>query len=127
MADQAAGDPEEVIDGPWHWRGGWQRWIFPAVWLIYLGQTLGGIGKHTDGFASLVGIVILVAFAVGYLYGLPFGAAGQEHVWWVITALAVLTLAETFFAHEDALVMCVFIAVLAMARAGAPARSSSPR
>jgi len=118
MADQAAGDPEEVIDGPWHWRGGWQRWIFPAVWLIYLGQTLGGIGTYTDGLASVVGIVILVVFAVGYLYGLPFGAAGQDHVWWVIAVLAVLTLAETFFAHQDALVMCVFIAVLAMSRGG---------
>ena len=111
-------DPEDGIDGAWRWRGGWQRWVFPSVWLIYLGQTLGGIGKHSDGFVSLVGILVLVAFSVCYLIGLPIGAAGERRTWLVIAVLVGLTLAEVSIAREDALVMCVFIAVLAMARGG---------
>ena len=47
------------------------------MWLIYLGQTLGGIGKHSNGLVSLLGIVVLVAFAVCYLCALPFGVAGR--------------------------------------------------
>src|SRR6476661_7201994 len=111
-------DPEDGIDGAWRWRGGWQRWVFPSVWLIYLGQTLGGIGKHSNGIVALLGIVVLVAFSVCYLFALPIGAAGERRTWLAIAVMVGLTLLEVPIAHEDALVMCVFIAVLAMARGG---------
>ena len=113
-----AGDPEDDIAGSWRWRGGWQRWVFPAVWLIYLGQTLGGIGKHSSGTAAWAGVVVLVLFAIGYLVALPIGVDGQRRTWIGIVVLLALTAVESLFAHEDALVMCVFIAVLAMAVGG---------
>src|SRR5436190_17373603 len=92
-------DPEEGIAGAWRWRGGWQRWLFPAVWLIYLGQTLGGIGDHSSGAGTVVGIVVLVTFAVGYLVALPIGVKGQRRTWVAIIALSCLVAIEAAFAH----------------------------
>lgn len=111
-------ETDESIPSAWQWRGGWQRWVFPAVWLIYLGQTLDGIGKHSSGTSAVLGIVVLVVFAIGYLVALPTSVDGQRRTWTAIVILVGLTAIESVFAHEDALVMCVFIAVLAMALGG---------
>ncbi|MFT3851163.1 MAG: sensor histidine kinase [Ilumatobacteraceae bacterium] len=111
-------DTEDPASGAWQWRGGWQRWVFPAVWLVYLGQTLDGIRKHSSGASGAIGIVILVVFATGYLVALPTSVDGQRRTWTAIVVLVCLTGIESVFAHEDALVMCVFIAVLAMALGG---------
>jgi two-component system sensor histidine kinase DesK len=103
----------------WRHTSGWQRWVFPSFWLVYLGQTLGGIGKHSDGFVSLLGIAILLAFCVAYLWALPMGWSNQRSA--LLKALGVmviLTAAEAVIAHEDAFVMCVFIGVLCMAGLG---------
>jgi two-component system sensor histidine kinase DesK len=96
---------------------GWRRWVFPGIWLIYLGQTVGGVSKHSSGTAAAIGYAIVAAFAVCYLIALPRGwelhARGR---FWTLYALAVaLTLAETSFAHQDAFVFCVFLAVLTVA------------
>ena len=29
------------------WGGGWRRYFFPGFWLVYLGQTVDGVGKTT--------------------------------------------------------------------------------
>ena len=98
---------------PWQWRAGWRRWIFPSFWLIYLGQTLGGLGDHASGAWFFVGVAILIAFAVVYILGLPFGN-NRLHTWHAIVAMVALTVAESALAREDAFVMCIFIAVLAV-------------
>ena len=105
---------EDSVEGSWRWRGGWQRWIFPSFWLIYLGQTVGGLGEHATGVWFFVGVAILIAFAVVYIRGLPFGPV-RMRPWQTIGAMVVLTALESILAREDALVMCIFIAVLAMA------------
>jgi two-component system sensor histidine kinase DesK len=104
---------DEGIDGAWRWRGGWQRWVFPSVWMIYLLQTVHGLGVYSPGGWFLVGCAILVVYAYFYLRGLPF-SSGPTHAWQSVGVMLVLTGLETTLAHQDALIMCVFIAVLAM-------------
>jgi len=111
-ADESVDDVS--VEEPWQWRGGWQRWIFPTFWLVYLLQTVGGLGKHAEGAWFYVGVAVLIAFAVTYVLGLPFGSA-HRRTWWAIVTMVVLTGIEAVFAHEDAFVMCIFIAVLVMA------------
>ncbi|MDQ6937187.1 MAG: histidine kinase, partial [Actinomycetota bacterium] len=111
--------------GSWRHRGGWKRWVFPSVWLFYLGQTLGGIGHHAHGMGVVAGIAILVVFAAVYVVALPLGwreASGLIYV--SIAIMIVLTAAETPFAHEDAFVMCVYIGVVCIA--GLPVRQALP-
>jgi two-component system sensor histidine kinase DesK len=84
------------------------------VWLIYLVQTVSGLSDHTSTTWFVVGCVLLVVFAYVYLANLPFGGV-RPHPWLAIAVLSALTIAEAFLAHEDALVMCVFIAVITMA------------
>ena len=93
------------------WRG-WRRLVFPGIWLIYLGQTAAGIGKHSSGLAAAAGYAIVLAFCACYLNALPALWAGRRQRFWTLYyALVILFAVETLFAHEDAFVMCVFIAV----------------
>jgi two-component system sensor histidine kinase DesK len=96
---------------------GWKRYFFPAFWLVYLGQAADGVSKHSHGLAALAGYVIIVAFAACYLAALPMGWDGAKYrVFWVLYAVAVgLTVAESFFAGESALVFSVYLAVLTVA------------
>ena len=104
------------------WGGGWRRYVFPAFWLVYLGQTARG-ARTSHGAAAVVGYLIVVAFAACYLVALPLGWGGQRAAVLVLYVVCVaLTVAEAFFAHADALVFCVYIAVLTVAPA-APFRS----
>jgi two-component system sensor histidine kinase DesK len=98
------------------WGGGWRRYFFPAFWLVYLGQAVDGVAKHSSGAAAVAGYLIVVAFAAVYLAALPMGWSGRDRgFWWLYAATLVLTGAELFFAHADALVFCVYIAVLTVA------------
>jgi len=47
-------------------RFSWE-WLFAAIWLIYLGKTLGALTGRPAGWERDVGIVALGAFAVVYL------------------------------------------------------------
>ena len=96
----------------------WRRYFFPAFWLVYLGQTVDGVSKNSHGAAAVAGYVIVGAFAVAYLAALPIGWDKQcgQKLFWSLYALAVaLTVAEGFFAGKDALVFCVYLAVLTVA------------
>jgi len=98
----------------------WQRYVFPGIWLVYLLQTVSGVSKHSSGVGEIAGYVIVGAFAVTYLLALPAGWHGQaqSRVFWLLYGTTIgLTVAETFFAHQDALVFCVYIAVLTVAAA----------
>ncbi|HKF31912.1 MAG TPA: sensor histidine kinase [Jatrophihabitantaceae bacterium] len=98
----------------------WRRIIFPAIWLIYLGQTANGVSKHSSGWAESVGYAVLVAFCVCYLLALPFAWAGQRKRFWALYAATVALVAiETVFAHEDAFAMLTFVAVLTVGALGA--------
>jgi two-component system sensor histidine kinase DesK len=95
--------------------GGLGRWIFPGFWLIYLLQTASGVSKHAAGAGAVVGYLIIVAFAACYIVAIATRWTNHRVFWALYIATLVLTAAETFFAHEDALVFCVYIAVLTVA------------
>ncbi|MGH8960984.1 MAG: sensor histidine kinase [Jatrophihabitantaceae bacterium] len=98
------------------WAGGWRRWAFPGLWLIYLIQTAGGVHDHSSGVAAVVGYVIIGAFAVCYLAAIASGWEQRtRRFWWLYGATFVLTGVETIFAHADAFVFFVYIAVLTVA------------
>jgi two-component system, NarL family, sensor histidine kinase DesK len=101
------------------WAAGprWKRYFFPAFWLVYLGQAVDGVAKHSHGLGALAGYLIIVAFAACYLAALPMGWDGaQLRVFWILYSATIgLTVAETFFAGEDALVFTVYLAVLTVA------------
>ncbi|HET6876214.1 MAG TPA: sensor histidine kinase [Jatrophihabitans sp.] len=98
------------------WDKGWRRYVFPGLWLIYLGQTAGGVGKHAHGAGAVAGYVVIGVFAVVYLVALPMGWGRDLGAFWFLYGFAfVLTAIECVFAHQDALVFCVYLAVLTIA------------
>ena len=101
---------------PWQWQGppsNWGQYIFPSIWLVYLAQTIDGLSKHNDGWGFGVGIGILVAFAVAYLSALAIAVPNRPQLGWLFVAvLLALTAMESVLAHEDALAMLVYVAVV---------------
>jgi two-component system sensor histidine kinase DesK len=92
---------------------GWRRFVFPGIWLIYLAQTASGVSKHSSGWAEIAGYAIIVAYCAAYVLALPAAWSGNRRQFWALyVSMIVLMGVETIFAHEDALVMCVYIAVL---------------
>ena len=118
MSSDSCGQPT-LNEATRVWADGWRRYFFPAFWLVYLGQAVDGVAHHSHGAAALVGYVLVVAFAATYLIALPLGwdrASAAPRVFWLMYGLAVaLTVGETFFARGDALVFCVYLAVLSVA------------
>jgi two-component system, NarL family, sensor histidine kinase DesK len=97
------------------WGTGWRRYLFPGLWLIYLGQTVSGVQKHSSGAAAVIGYVIVAAFAAVYILSIPSGWTSRRRFWPMYGVGFALMIAETFFAHDDAFVMCVYLAVLTVA------------
>jgi two-component system sensor histidine kinase DesK len=98
------------------WSHGWQRYFFPGLWLVYVAQTIDGVHKHSHGAAAVAGYVIVGVFCVAYLLALPTAWTGERRKFRVIYASCyALTAIETLFAHQDAFVFCVYIAVLTVA------------
>lgn len=101
------------------WGGGWRRYFFPAFWLVYLGQPIDGVSKHATGAGAVAGYLIVAAFAGCYLVALQVGYGRvRPAFWYLYGACFVLTALETPFAHQDALVLCVYLAVLTVAAQG---------
>lgn len=99
-----------------NWNGGWQRWVFPGLWLIYLSQTATGVVQHSEGIGRVIGFGVLAGFALCYLAALPIGQSGLVRRFRALYAAAVvLTVVECFFAHGDALVFLVYLSVLTVA------------
>ena len=110
-----------LVEASRAWGTGWRRYFFPAFWLVYLGQAVNGVAEHSTGAAAIVGYVIVVAFAAAYLAALPLGwdpTCGRRLFWTLYAAAIGLTFAEAFLAGSDALVFCVYIAVLTVAARG---------
>lgn len=96
------------------WGGtGFRRWLFPGFWLVYLGQTIDGVSTYAHGTAAVVGYLLVAVFAAVYLTALQFGWGEQNVPFWTLYAVGVgLTVAESFFARESALVFLVYLGVL---------------
>jgi two-component system sensor histidine kinase DesK len=105
------------------WGGnGIGSYVFPAFWLVYLAQTADGVSKHSHGAAAVVGYLLIVAFAAVYLIALQLGFGQRRPAFWALYAVALaLTTVECFFAHADALVFLVYVAVLTVATRARPA------
>lgn len=99
---------------------GFRRYVFPGLWLIYLGQTLSGIQKHSDGADRWIGYGLVALFAICYLLALPGAWSGTVRVrfWSLYNVCIALTIQTYWYAHEDASVMLVFVAVLTVAVLG---------
>ncbi|MEO6887216.1 MAG: histidine kinase [Jatrophihabitantaceae bacterium] len=114
--DTADPVPERMTARSGLWAGGWRRWAFPGLWLVYLAQTAGGVHEHSTGAAAITGYVIIGVFAGCYLAAIASGwQARMRRFWWLYSATLVLTGVETIFAHADAFVFFVYIAVLTVA------------
>ena len=99
------------------WAPNWRRYFFPAFWLVYLGQAVDGVSKHSHGTAAVIGYVLIVLFAAVYLLALPVGwDSGSVPFFWALYGIAIgLTIATAFLAGPDALVLNVYLAVLTTA------------
>ena len=95
--------------------GGWRPLLFPGIWLIYLLQTAGGVATYSEGAVEVVGYAVIVLFGAAYLLAIDSARTNLTRYWRFFGAMVLLTVAEIPIAHEDAFVMCVFIAVLIMA------------
>lgn len=95
--------------------GGWRPLLFPGIWLIYLLQTAGGVATYSEGAVEVIGYAVIVLFGAAYLLAIHVARTNLTRYWRFFGAMVLLTLAEIPIAHEDAFVMCVFIAVLIMA------------
>jgi len=95
----------------------WRQLVFPAVFMVYLLQTAGGVFDHADGIGVAIGLLVLLAFCACYLLAMMAGRnqAGPRLFWTYYAAMLVCTAVETLFAHEDAFVMLVYVAVLTVA------------
>ncbi|MGH9123632.1 MAG: sensor histidine kinase [Acidimicrobiales bacterium] len=93
-----------------------RRLFFPGVFLVVLIQTGAGVARYSSGAGIVAGDAILVVFSAAYLYSLlVFWSGRLTRFWLVYGMLVALWLAELPFAHGDAFVMVIFIAVLSIA------------
>jgi len=98
---------------------GWRRWIFPSLWLVYLGQTVSGVHEHSTGAAAVVGYLIVVLFAACYLVAIPTAWTGNRRRYWMLYLSCIgLTVIEPFFASNAAFVFCVYLSVLTVVSFG---------
>jgi two-component system sensor histidine kinase DesK len=98
------------------WARGWRRIVFPAIFLVYLLQTVGAVADHSTGAAEVVGYVLVGLFCAVYLFCLvSLYSAAPRRFWWGFGVLVAISVAEMFFAHEGAFTMFVYIGVLAIA------------
>lgn len=95
----------------------WRQLVFPAVFLVYLAQTAAGVIDHSNGLGIVVGLLLVVAFCACYLLAMVAGrnGANPRQFWAYYAAMLACTAAEIPFAHEDALVMLVYVSVLTVA------------
>ena len=101
------------------WARGWRGTVFPGVFLGYLVQVVGATAHDSRGVAAVAGYAIIVGFGACYLIAIrALWQAGALRFWGLYAALVALWAAELPFAHADASVMCVFIAVVTVAGLG---------
>ena len=98
------------------WRTGRRRLVFPAIFLVYLLQTVNGVNDHSHGGWAIVGYAVLVCFAACYLASLPAVWTGNDRrFWFLYCAMLVLTIGDVAIAHDAAFVMFIYIAIVGIA------------
>ena len=93
----------------------WRVLLFPGIWLVYLLQTAGGVADHSSGAVAVIGYAGILVFAAAYLLAIDAARRDRVRFWRWFGLMVAMTLLEIPIAHEDAFVMCTFIAVLIMA------------
>ncbi|GID28059.1 sensor histidine kinase [Paractinoplanes brasiliensis] len=98
-------------------------WLFAAVWLFYLGGTVGALLDQPDLPRRATGLVSVVVFAAGYLYQVArarrirHGVRPPGHTvrtWLGLAGLLALFGLQVPGAGDHALTCLVYIAALAM-------------
>jgi two-component system sensor histidine kinase DesK len=111
--------PGDQVLEPRKWATGWRRLVFPGVFLVYLGQALQGVHRYSSGTWVVVGTLVLVVFAVCYLVAIRLCWGRPGRTFWVLYGVMLgLCAVEAVFAHQDAFVMLVFVAVLTISALG---------
>ena len=111
MGAGAAGDPR-----------GWAERRPPRLLLAgllgYVGAAAAGVAQYSSGAAAVAGYAILVAFCACFLaIALSAGRLfGLRYLWPLLGALAVLTVAEMFFAQGFAFYLFAALAVPVVGR-----------
>jgi two-component system sensor histidine kinase DesK len=103
----APGDANDRKHGPTRWRRG------GGFWLVYLAIPLGAAWTHHQLAASIVGTVLLVAFAWSYLFLVPlgwWGARGVRYSYLIVGELLLVTAAATADIGLNGLWMLIFVA-----------------
>jgi two-component system, NarL family, sensor histidine kinase DesK len=99
------------------WGTGKRRLVFPAVFLVFLLQTVGGVADNAHGVWAVVGYAIVVLFSIAYLTSVKAVWGDDKHRFWLLYGTLVgLTVAELVIAHQSAFVMCIYIAIIGIAR-----------
>ncbi|GIE75334.1 histidine kinase [Actinoplanes philippinensis] len=114
-------------------RGFRHGWVFPAIWLFYLGESLNALLQHRPGPWRDVGLAALVLFAIAFLLltvsirradpSVPDRRA-TVHVWLGLLALIGLALLQVPAAGHHTLVCGVYVAAVAVM--GLPLRQGVP-
>ncbi|MCO8269640.1 histidine kinase [Actinoplanes sp. TRM 88003] len=94
-------------------------WTFAAVWLFYLGGTVGALREQPNMYWQVTGLTAVALFAAGYLFLVARGrrlSAGRNtvRVWLGITLLLALFGLQVPGAGDQALACLVYVAALAM-------------
>ncbi len=103
----APGEANDRKHGPRRWRRG------GGFWLVYLAIPLGAAWSHHQLAASIVGTVLLVAFAWSYLFLVPlgwWGARGVRYSYLIVGELFLVTAAGTAVIGLNGLWMLIFVA-----------------
>jgi two-component system, NarL family, sensor histidine kinase DesK len=100
------------------WTRGWRRAVFPGVFLVYLAEVVGGVASYSKGLRALAGYVVVLAFAVCYLFAVNESWTAKRRFWTLYGALLVLCAVEVPLARADAFVMLVFLVVVTVTRLG---------
>jgi two-component system sensor histidine kinase DesK len=119
MAKPAASDLTD-----WHsaWMPEWRRVAMSSVFLVYLVGVVFAVAQYNPFPVSVAGYAILAAFCLLYLSWLRDPHTGTPRRFLVhYTLMAALIVAEAFFAHEAAFVMCAYLGVITVARYSARA------
>ncbi len=97
------------------WLEGWRRPAVGAIILVYLLYVADAITNYSHGSDAVIGEAVLAAFAACWVGVLALSRQAISARFWVLYCVLVgLFLAELPFAHAQAFVMGVFIALVAV-------------
>ena len=84
------------------WGTGKRRLLFPAIFLVYLLETVAGVVSHSHGAWEIVGFAIVVVFGALYLLTIPAVWSGNKRRFWSFYGAVVgLTVVELLFAARE--------------------------